>query len=229
MNKMPFYDRMLKMQQIRFKYLIINYLNDVGRALVLQSYLLIFLLLFTCVSLSAQRLFTNSPVIIETECDESYAKETELSLNRSDVLDYLWRELSTGTSSTESRFRVTRSGLYAVQILTTPDSLRLSDTVQVIFDAKCCRIIIPTAFTPNGDGRNDLLRPVKPQNCTITSFEMQVFNRWGKLVFQSNDADAGWDGKDAPAHLYVLWLRYTAIGNNNEYSDMLRGDVTLLR
>ncbi len=195
---------------------------------------LIFVVLsLSSVSASAQRLFPANPIIVETECEQMLVKETELFLNRSDVLQYRWTNLATGDTSSEARFKVLKSGFYAVRILTAPDSLMLRDTVQVIFDAKCCRLIVPNAFTPNGDGRNDRLTPLMPKNCTITEFELQVFNRWGKLVFQTNDPNAAWDGNDggtpAPSDVYVFRARYKAIGNNNEYGETLKGDITLIR
>ncbi len=197
-----------------------------------QNWLIAFVLLLAGPA-SAQVLFPTDPIIVEMECEEMLVKETELFLNRGDVLNYLWTSLATGDTTSESRLKVFKSGLYAVSILTSPDSLTLRDTVQVIFDAKCCRLIMPNAFTPNDDGRNDRLLPLMPQNCTITEFEMQVFNRFGKMIFQTNDPDNAWDGKDgsnaAPSDVYVFWLRYKAIGNNNEYSETLKGDVTLIR
>jgi gliding motility-associated-like protein len=51
---------------------------------------------------------------------------------------------------------------------------------------------IPDAFTPNGDGHNDLFRVVTGD--TPQSFRMMIFNRWGQKVFESRDVKAGWDG-----------------------------------
>ncbi|MGB3467543.1 MAG: gliding motility-associated C-terminal domain-containing protein, partial [Cyclobacteriaceae bacterium] len=53
-------------------------------------------------------------------------------------------------------------------------------------------IILPTAFTPNGDGLNDIFLPVIDE---ADSFEMKVFNRWGEILFYSNSIFEGWDGK----------------------------------
>ena len=52
---------------------------------------------------------------------------------------------------------------------------------------------IPNAFTPNGDGNNDRLCLQGWANC-VKQFSISVFNRWGELVFQSNDAAFCWDG-----------------------------------
>jgi gliding motility-associated-like protein len=53
-------------------------------------------------------------------------------------------------------------------------------------------VFVPTAFSPNGDGRNDLLRPIAVGMKQIHFF--QVFNRWGQLVFSTVESNRGWDG-----------------------------------
>ncbi|MEP6675308.1 MAG: PKD domain-containing protein [Ferruginibacter sp.] len=53
-------------------------------------------------------------------------------------------------------------------------------------------IYVPNAFTPNGDGLNDVLRPVLLGIKTLTYFK--VFNRWGQMVFSTSDQGRGWDG-----------------------------------
>ena len=52
-------------------------------------------------------------------------------------------------------------------------------------------IIIPNSFTPNGDGRNDVFEI----NGSVTfDFELRIFNRWGEVVFLSDNKNQGWDG-----------------------------------
>ena len=59
----------------------------------------------------------------------------------------------------------------------------------------CPHYVLPNAFTPNGDGHNDLFHPFLPY-CFITKIDMKIFNRWGELVFQTNDPMINWDGTD---------------------------------
>ena len=54
-------------------------------------------------------------------------------------------------------------------------------------------VFVPTAFTPNGDGRNDILRPIAAGMQQIEYF--RVFNRWGQLVFSTRRSGEGWDGR----------------------------------
>ncbi|MFY7898844.1 MAG: PKD domain-containing protein [Chitinophagaceae bacterium] len=53
-------------------------------------------------------------------------------------------------------------------------------------------IIIPTGFTPNRDGKNDLLKPILIGIAKLNYFS--IYNRWGQLVFTTNTAEKGWDG-----------------------------------
>jgi gliding motility-associated-like protein len=68
-------------------------------------------------------------------------------------------------------------------------------------------IYVPDVFTPNGDGINDIIKPVTPG---IRKFKwFKIYNRWGNLVFESADAQKGWDGKfrgkEQPAETYI-WV-----------------------
>ncbi len=65
------------------------------------------------------------------------------------------------------------------------------DTVTVFVDILCGDLFIPTAFSPNGDGQNDVLYVMS--NC-ITELEFAIFDRWGEKVFETTDPKQGWDG-----------------------------------
>jgi gliding motility-associated-like protein len=73
--------------------------------------------------------------------------------------------------------------------------------------ADTTNIYVPTGFSPNGDKRNDVLKPIVIGPLTLTQFA--VYNRWGQLVFFSKDATRGWDGTlngaEQPAGTYV-WM-----------------------
>ena len=69
---------------------------------------------------------------------------------------------------------------------------------------------IPTAFTPNGDGLNDLFKV--QANFVPNTFEMSIFNRKGELMFLSQDMGIGWDGQvrgqTRPGGVYVCIIKY---------------------
>jgi len=89
---------------------------------------------------------------------------------------------------------------------------------------------IPSAFTPNGDGINDVFRFVATG---VSQLEIQIFNRWGERVFISNSSQAVWDGNDAETgeplpggvYTYILIGRVTESGVDEKRS----GTIKLLR
>jgi gliding motility-associated-like protein len=94
-----------------------------------------------------------------------------------------------------------------------------------------CKMYIPNAFSPNGDGRNDLFKP--ETNCTVTDYELRIFSRWGQLLFESRSIEAGWDGalagKPMPQGVYVYRLRYSVEDGDRPRETVASGQVTLLR
>ncbi len=58
---------------------------------------------------------------------------------------------------------------------------------------ECSNYILPNVFSPNNDGKNDIYRPLRTSY--VEKVEMKVFNRWGILVFETEDPDINWDGK----------------------------------
>lgn len=89
-------------------------------------------------------------------------------------------------------------------------------------------VFVPNAFTPNGDGRNDLLRPIAAGMQRIQFF--QVFNRWGQMVFNSQTSENGWDGtiagKQQGPGAYV-WVVKAVDYTGAQY--IQRGTVVLIR
>ena len=55
-------------------------------------------------------------------------------------------------------------------------------------------VFVPDAFSPNGDGVNDLFSPTFQVDFTITNYEFLIFNRWGNVIFSTKDKTLGWDG-----------------------------------
>ncbi|MCP4443283.1 MAG: T9SS type B sorting domain-containing protein [Aureispira sp.] len=104
-----------------------------------------------------------------------------------------------------------------------------SDTVVLIVDPVSF-MGMPSAFTPNGDNKNDQFRPVDANNIDVRTF--QVFNRWGQVMYNNpNDYSNGWNGevngKIQPRDVYLFIFEYKK-PNDAEYT-LIRGEVTLLR
>lgn len=70
---------------------------------------------------------------------------------------------------------------------------------------------LPNVFTPNGDGKNDLFVPIKPYKY-VDSIYIQIFNRWGEVVFQTNDIEINWNGE----HENVKFKKGNEVLNSNQ-------------
>lgn len=109
-----------------------------------------------------------------------------------------------------------------------------SDTV-CVDKGECPIYELPNVFTPNGDGINDVFEPKHVQLSLIEQFKMVVFNRWGNVVFETDNPALDWDGKDRLTHLdcsegtyfYICDFSYqdvTGIENMR-----LQGSITIVK
>jgi gliding motility-associated-like protein len=99
--------------------------------------------------------------------------------------EFAWQDGSSALS-----YVVGDSGLY--QVIATNGCG--SDTAAVHISRKTCtcELTLPNAFTPNNDGVNDVFRPLHP--CNMTDYLLRIFDRYGKLVYQTSDFGHGWNG-----------------------------------
>jgi gliding motility-associated-like protein len=99
--------------------------------------------------------------------------------------------------------------------------------VDVKVPSTCYVADIPNAFSPNGDGRNDVLY-VRGEN--IDDMVLRIYNRWGQVVFETRDATKGWDGTyngdAAPVETYAYTL---SVMFPNGQVFQKQGNITLLR
>jgi gliding motility-associated-like protein len=95
---------------------------------------------------------------------------------------------------------VTQAGLYWVEVKVNNCAAR--DSIQIeLYDQSCdCRITVPNAFSPNGDGKNDLFKI--PFITNLKENNVVVFNRWGKKVFEADNYANTWDGENLPSGTY---------------------------
>lgn len=134
--------------------------------------------------------------------------------------NFLW-----STGSTNPSIEINSPGKYWVRV-TNAFGCVASDTLQSNFDD--CESFIPSAFSPNGDGLNELFGLTNGLNSTIYSF--YIYNRYGQLVFTSNDSFKKWDGrvkgKPAPIGSYVWMMTYK---NRAGFIQTDKGTVMLIR
>ncbi len=102
-----------------------------------------------------------------------------------------------------------------------------------------CPLYIPNAFTPNGDGINDRFELRISENCEVIKFSLQVFDRWGRMVYQteSMDLDQAWNGKSENKELeqgvYLFKIQAEFLNYNNRKAESVKlnkqGSVVLIR
>lgn len=100
------------------------------------------------------------------------------------------------------------------------------DTIQVIVNFEEI-VEVPSAFSPNGDGMNDLLHVL---GLGIVNVDFKIYNRYGQLVFESTDLEEGWDGtfqgEELNQGVFVYTVNYDLI---NGQSGEISGNVTLVK
>ena len=139
--------------------------------------------------------------------------------------NFLW-----STGQTTSAITVTDPKAYFVVISDSGGFCPITDEVNVVFTScETCQIAIPTAFSPNGDGRNDLFRTLF--QCANESYQIRIYDRWGQVVYQAFDDTDGWDGTykniAQPIGVYVYFILYRPSGSSQDKT--LTGNITLVR
>lgn len=137
--------------------------------------------------------------------------------------------VSWNTGATGESISVTDTGDYSVRV--SAGKCVGKDKVHIGIGYCVCQPLVPNAFSPNGDGTNDIFRPVLAPDCPLTQYSLSVYNRFGQRVFFSAKPDQGWDGlfngQPAEVGAYMYELRYTGgIKKINEYK---KGDLNLIR
>lgn len=86
---------------------------------------------------------------------------------------------------------------------------------------------LPTGFSPNGDGENDILYV---RGAAIKTLDLKIYNRWGQLIFETTSQSKGWDGtfngEPQPIEAYGYVLSVSFIDGSTK---LLKGNITLLR
>jgi len=115
--------------------------------------------------------------------------------------------------------------LYNLEIAVTQNCV-VTDSILIIVNP--AGLFLPTAFSPNNDGANDEFRPL---NDNLESYNISIYNRWGELVYRSDDFLEGWDGiykgQNAGIGVYTYSAEYRF--ENQTENKSFSGNVTLIR
>jgi gliding motility-associated-like protein len=132
---------------------------------------------------------------------------------------YLWN-----TGETTPSILVNQTGTYYITV--TQSSCEASDTIQVT--PGDCDVYVPSAFTPNNDNLNETFGLI--DNVAVQYFSLQIYGKWGELIFNSNDITKKWNGtfrgKNMPNGAYVWMLNYVNRRGQKRYE---QGTVMLIR
>jgi gliding motility-associated-like protein len=142
-----------------------------------------------------------------------------------DYVRYLWQD-----GSTNARLVVSQPGDYWVQV-TDSNGCSAADTVGVMAKTHCrLGIFFPNAITPNGDGKNDVFKPILYGSLDV--YHLAIYDRYGEIVFESNDPAKGWDGRyknTSMATNTFVWYATYHFSGSSEPANMQKGTVEVIR
>ena len=174
------------------------------------------------------------PIIVHAGNDTSIVVGQSLQLNAGSTnnsLSYSWQPF-TGLNNAyifnpvANFYSTAPDSVTYVVTGTTPQGCSGSDAVTIKIFKTAPEIFVPTGFTPDGDGRNDLLKPILAGIARFDFFK--VYNRWGQLIFSTTIINKGWDGAingvKQPAGTYV----FMASGNDYLGNKIFRKGTSVL-
>ncbi|WNJ19572.1 gliding motility-associated C-terminal domain-containing protein [Pontibacter sp. G13] len=139
---------------------------------------------------------------------------------------------STTSTAIEPVHTYTDSGTYYVELKAYEQTIGCADSITLgPFIVKSQgTVFMPTAFSPNGDNRNDVYLV---KGTLFNTYQLRIFNRWGQQVFESVNPEEGWNGQDqksggdVPEGVYVYFLEATLA--DGERTVIKQGNINLIR
>jgi len=172
-----------------------------------------------CLASDTALVTVNAYPLFDLGADTVVCERTTLALTSAvGPYQYVW-----STSATTGGITINQPGMYSVTVGNAGCATTDSISVKTID----CDLVFPNAFSPDGNGLNDVFRPVSPGR--VESYELRVYNRWGQMVFTSNDPFDGWDGRfnnhACEIGSYAWWCGYVNPEGKREAS----GSLSLVR
>lgn len=151
----------------------------------------------------------------------------EVSLSVEGATTYQWSPSASLNDATSSEPIATPIETTTYTVTATGEGSCTATGTLTIFVNDDSEYFLPNTFTPNDDGMNDILLF---RGNGIESFELNIYNRWGNLIFTSTDHDQGWDGtykgQEQPSETYIYELKVVTLGGN-ELNES--GEIQLVR
>jgi len=134
---------------------------------------------------------------------------------------YLW-----STGETSSEIYVSQPGQYWVEVQNAQCCFNTDSIIVILYD-----MYVPNAFRP-ASAINHEFKPVVPYNA-VQDYRLQIFDRWGQMIFESRDLGTGWNGEiknnPAPMGVYAWRIDYQTISDEGTKPVKVAGTVMLLR
>ena len=138
---------------------------------------------------------------------------------------FVWNGITYTQEGTYTQYFNNIHGCDSTVILTlTLDGIEPDTTV--VEETEPNVLYLPNAFTPNDDSKNTIFLPVFTNPDEIGEYSMEIYNRWGGLVFRTEEITFGWDGANALEGVYAVVVHYTSRGAKPK---TMTGSVTLIR
>lgn len=185
----------------------------------------ILFILFTILSLvtSAQQIFELCAG--ETKTVTYYSITNGIGAN-------IWTVNSVSYVGEDLTYTFAQPGNYNITLKHENGLCYVEESLQVVV-TPCSETIywVPNCFTPDADENNQLFGPVMTEGFDINGFEFIVFNRWGEIVWESQDPNGKWDGmykgKKCTEGVYIWKLQFNVFDNDSKILD--HGHLTIIR
>ncbi len=173
--------------------------------------------------------FTSSPGVISSEIEDINFVNSSLG-----AVTYLW-EFGDNSTSTDQNTMHTYSGASEnlTVTLTASSPIGCTDSYELSLVVLSEAIYyVPNCFTPDEDEHNQLWKPIFTSGFDVNAYKLEIYNRWGEMIWESNNAAAGWDGTygasglKVPTGIYNWRIQYESKINDDR--KQVTGSLTLI-
>ena len=126
-------------------------------------------------------------------CEVDNPTIADLNNNIVQTGNITWYDAATGGEAYSSADRLENGVTYYASLTDATSTCESSQRLAVTVNLETCELLIPEAFSPNGDGINDRFE-IENLSAEYPNFGMEIYNRWGNKVFTGNSSNSTWDG-----------------------------------
>ena len=143
-------------------------------------------------------------------------------------ITYIWSD-----GSTDPTLSATDEGIYVLAVTNECETITEEVNVSYENDGIDDYMYIPNAFSPDGDGSNDIFKIYPSPDIEVLTFDFYIFDRWGNHLYDTNNVEEGWDGwmngKEFNTGVYVYYIRADIMSCGRRFEVFKKGDVTITK